>query len=94
VITIDAAASAIVTVATAIAKASTTRSVVTTDTVADGYPLYFREVPIEASRPGSYNIAETRLHVLIDACGEAVETEVGWEVAIFKLIPTRVDVRL
>jgi len=93
-ITIDATASTVVAIATAIAKATATRRLVTTNAVAGGDSLNSRKVSINAVHSWVGDITETGLGILVDACRKAVETVVRWEVPIFVLVAKRVDVRL
>jgi hypothetical protein len=66
------AACAIGTIRTSILEATTTRSLITTNAIADRDPLDAREVSVEATGTGCGNIAETGLRILVNACGEAV----------------------
>ena len=93
-ITIDATASTVVAIATAIMKAAATGSLLTTNAVAGGDSLNPREVSINAAHPWVGDITETGLGILVDAGRKSVEMEVRWEVPIFVLVAKRVDLRL
>jgi len=93
-ITINATASTVVAIATAIAKAAATRRLITINAVAGGDSLNLRKLAINVVHSWVGDITETGLGILVDACRKAVETEVRWEVRIFVLVTKRVDVRL
>jgi hypothetical protein len=69
---VETTAGAIGAITTAIPKATSTRSLFTTNTIADRDTLDAREVSVEAAGAGCGNIAETCLRILVDACGKAV----------------------
>ncbi len=85
-IAINPTASTVVAIATVIAKASATRSLVPTNAVAGGDSLNPREVAVNLACAGVGDIVEAGLGILVDACRKAVETEVRWEVPIFELV--------
>jgi hypothetical protein len=93
-ITIDANASAVVAITTAITKAAATGSLLTTNAVAGGDALDSSEVSINAAHPWVGDITETGLGILVNAGRKSVETEVRWEVPIFVLVAKGIDVRL
>jgi len=66
------AACAIGTIRTSILEATTTRSLVTTNAIADRDALDAREVTVEAAGTGCGDIAEMGLRISVNACGEAV----------------------
>jgi hypothetical protein len=57
---------------TSILEATTTRSLVTTNAIADKDTLDARKVSVEVAGTGCGNIAEMGLRILVNACGEAV----------------------
>ena len=69
--------SAIGTIASPIPKTTTARCLIATDTIAGRDALDTREGAVEATGAGGGNIAEAGLCILVDACGETVETQVG-----------------
>ena len=69
--------SAIGTSATPIPKTTTARCLVRTNTIADRDALDAREGSVEAAGVGGGDIAEAGLCILVNACGKAVETQVG-----------------
>ena len=93
-ITIDATASTVVAIATAITKAAITGSLLTTNAVAGGDPLNSRKVSNNAAHPWVGDITKMGYGILVDAGCKSVEMEVRWEVPIFVLVAKRVDVRL
>ena len=74
---VETTASAIGAIRTSILEATTTRSLVATNAMADRDTLDAREVALEAASSGCGNIAETGLRILVNACGKAVELQVG-----------------
>jgi hypothetical protein len=95
-ITNETTASTVCAVATAIAKAAATRvaatrRLITTNAVAGGDSLNARKVSIDAAHAGVSYIPESSLGILVDACREAVEAKVWWEVAILVFVLKRVD---
>jgi hypothetical protein len=93
-ITIDANASTVVVITTAITKAAATGSLLTTNAVAGGDSLNSREVSINAAHPWVGDITKTGLGILVSAGRKSVETEVRREVPIFVLVSKGIDVRL
>jgi hypothetical protein len=69
---VETAVNAIGMIRTSILEATTTRSLITTNAIADRDALDARDVSIEAAGTGCGNIAETGLRILVNACGEAV----------------------
>jgi hypothetical protein len=74
---VETTASAIGPIRTAILEATTSRSLVATNAMADRDTLDAREVAFEAASSGCGNIAETGLRILVSACGKAVKSQVG-----------------
>jgi hypothetical protein len=74
---VETTASAIGPIRTAILEATTSRSLVATNAMADRDTLDAREVAFEAASSGCGNIAETGLCILVNACGKAVKLQVG-----------------
>ncbi len=70
-------ASTIGAIRTSILEATTPRSLVATNSMADRDTLDAREVAFDAASSGCGNIAETGLRILVNACGKAVESQVG-----------------
>ena len=68
---------AISTIASPIPKTTTTRCLIATETIAGRDTLDTREGAVEAAGGGGGDIAEAGLCILVDACGETVETQVG-----------------
>jgi hypothetical protein len=62
---------------TSILEATTARSLVATNAMAGRDTLDAREVAFKAASAGCGNIAETGLRILVDACGKAMESQVG-----------------
>jgi len=69
---VETTVSAIDVIRTLILEATTTRSLITTNAIADRDPLDAREVSAEAAGTGCGNIAETGLRILVNACGKAM----------------------
>jgi len=93
-ITIHANVSAVIAITTAITKGAAPGSLLTTNAVAGGDSLNWREVSINAAQPWVGDITETGLGILVNAGRKSVEMEVRWEVPIFVLIVKGIDVRL
>ena len=74
---VETTASAIGAIRASILEATTTRSLVATNAMADRDTLDAREVSFEAAGTVCGNIAETGLRILVNACGKAVESQVG-----------------
>ena len=70
-------ASAIGAIRTSILEATTSRSPVATNAMADRDTLDAREVAVEAASSGCGNVAEMGLRILVNACGKAVKLQVG-----------------
>ena len=62
---------------TSISEAITTRGLVTTNAIADRNILDAREVSVDAAGTGCGNITETGLRIVVNACGKAMEAQVG-----------------